>query len=226
MVAISHAHRFVFIKTHKTASTTVDMFLEPFCAPAGHVPERYCDALETEHGIIGARGPKLDGQFWRAHMGAPKIRTGLADGQFDAYTKLTTIRNPFTRAVSKFLFRRRYQNLPPLTDLSEIRRAFCAFLMGDNYRSDYFKVHVKHRYIVDIALRFEHLKTDVMAACARLGLDPAQSQLGHENDNRAASTARPTADYYADPATIARVHEIDAWMFDHHGYADRPMEAA
>jgi len=33
MVLVSHTHEFIFMKTHKTASTSVEMFFERFCVP-------------------------------------------------------------------------------------------------------------------------------------------------------------------------------------------------
>jgi hypothetical protein len=32
-VIVSHRHRFIFIKTTKTAGTSVEMFLRQFCGP-------------------------------------------------------------------------------------------------------------------------------------------------------------------------------------------------
>ena len=47
MTLVSHRKRFIFLKTHKTAGTSVEVALEPLCAPNGAVTgEHYRAALE------------------------------------------------------------------------------------------------------------------------------------------------------------------------------------
>lgn len=55
MVPVSHDHNFIFLKAHKTASTSTEMFFEPFCAPPEHEVSISTPARETKHGIIGRR---------------------------------------------------------------------------------------------------------------------------------------------------------------------------
>ena len=41
--AISHKHKFIFLKTTKTAGTSVEAYLQPLCVPEGHVfRARHC----------------------------------------------------------------------------------------------------------------------------------------------------------------------------------------
>lgn len=55
MVLVSHDHNFIFPKTYKTASTSAEMFCEPFCAQPEHEVSISTPARETKHGIIGRR---------------------------------------------------------------------------------------------------------------------------------------------------------------------------
>ena len=101
---ISHRHRFIFIKTVKTAGTSVEGFLEPFCCPPGHVVQHWTPTLIFEEGVVGSRWPQNDREdhgFYN-HMPASEIRERCPF--FDSYTRLTTVRDPYDRAVSYFHF--------------------------------------------------------------------------------------------------------------------------
>ena len=54
---ISHRHRFIFIRTIKTASTTVEIFLRHYCGPDDVVTPLYADeeALADPDGINSPR---------------------------------------------------------------------------------------------------------------------------------------------------------------------------
>ena len=60
MTLVSHKHQFVFLKTRKTAGTSIEMLLEPFCAPPGHVPVERTEGMVTPHGVIGHRLQPID----------------------------------------------------------------------------------------------------------------------------------------------------------------------
>lgn len=68
MALVSYKHNFVFIKTHKTASTSAEMFLEPFCARPGHMVTMTSPPRESEYGIIGCRNVPFDTPpYWEGH---------------------------------------------------------------------------------------------------------------------------------------------------------------
>ena len=93
---ISHDYRFIFIKTVKTAGTSVEAFLEPYCSPPGHVVTHWTPTLITRHGVIGQRWPQNDRDDlgYYNHMPASEIRQRCS--QFDEYTRLTAVRDPLT----------------------------------------------------------------------------------------------------------------------------------
>ena len=60
---VSHARKFIYTKTLKTAGTSVEVFLEPYCRPPGEVAEHHTGQSVTDYGNLGQlpqvlRGPK------------------------------------------------------------------------------------------------------------------------------------------------------------------------
>ncbi len=50
---VSHDYKFIFLKTRKTAGSSIELLLRPCCAAPGvKVPET--EFLSSRHGIIGA----------------------------------------------------------------------------------------------------------------------------------------------------------------------------
>ncbi|WP_172298645.1 sulfotransferase family 2 domain-containing protein [Pseudoruegeria sp. HB172150] len=100
---VSHTNKFIYLKTRKTASTTIEGALERFCAPPGHKIEHYRPFLSTEYGVIAARagGGKSDDLLW-AHSSAQAVKDYLGAGTFRRYEKIYAVRNPFDKVVSWF----------------------------------------------------------------------------------------------------------------------------
>jgi len=133
---LSEAGNFIYLKTHKTASTTTELALEPFCAPPNHkVLLRNKDPLITDYGIVGARsgGPKRRRRsdfFWN-HMGTEQIIKRIGFEKFMTYKRVTSVRNPFKKYTSQFYFRYHLnKKLNPPTTLTETREAFEKFLLS------------------------------------------------------------------------------------------------
>src|SRR4051812_46185541 len=99
----SHVKKFIYLKTIKTAGTSIEMFLERVCCP----PELYVETqsrreLITDHGVIGSRGNKIPGSRFPSHLAAGKVRERLGEEVWNAYYKFCAIRNPYDKVVSRF----------------------------------------------------------------------------------------------------------------------------
>ena len=101
---ISHRKRFIFIKTVKTAGTSVESYFEKYCMPEGEWQEAHTrDEYVSEEGIIGYRGPDASSSTWYNHMSAQKLLDLAGRDIWDSYFKFTVIRNPFDKLISAFL---------------------------------------------------------------------------------------------------------------------------
>src|ERR1044071_3613051 len=106
---VSHRKRFIYTKTGKTAGTSVEVYFEPWCVPAGAGWGAEGERAEevSEAGIIGFRGgPKFRGPNvkWWNHMPAAEIKGYLGDEIWNSYFKFCVVRNPFDQMVSAFHF--------------------------------------------------------------------------------------------------------------------------
>lgn len=226
---VSHSHRFAFLKTRKTAGTSVELFLQPFCVPDDVPVVEKTHTIESERGIVGTRliapgdGQTEADRKWFNHMPASDVRANLGRLKWWRYLKVATIRNPFDRLVSQFHYRHR--NQPALPDDPQAHRsAFREFVMSGRFSDDADIVFVNGRFVVDVLLRYETLTEDLARLCARLGLDPARTALPQTKMTRDRRQGIPVAGYY-DDEIIGVVRKALDWNFRYGGYPDRPEGA-
>ena len=201
---VSHRHKFIYLKTKKTASTSVEVFFEPYCMPE-HEYERqhHRDQYVSDWGIVGYRGPDTTGRKWWNHMSAREIRGKLGEEKWSRYTKFCVIRNPYEKAVSFFNHRRERASL--LRQAVErglwgittkaLQWEFELFLKRGNYAFDRDCYMIDGQVCVDHFVRYDKLESDLKRVCGALNIPYSSKGLpklktGYRNDQFV------TADYY------------------------------
>ncbi|WP_171321480.1 hypothetical protein [Halovulum dunhuangense] len=216
---------FVFIKTGKTASTSVEMYLERWCRPPGARITERTRQHRSRHGIVGARmtgKPSRLGRWlhpWRNHMSATEIRDRLGRDRWGAYAKITSIRNPFDKALSQYLWHTRLPEPRDLHEAAAFRPAFTAHLRAYPGLTDHHTLHVDGAYAPDLTIRYEHLAQDLSDVCARLHLQWEPDRLAVTKRTR---DGRLPLDAFYDDEAAAIVRDRYAWIFDRFGYAADP----
>jgi hypothetical protein len=184
---VSHLCRFIYLKTIKTGSTSVEIYFEPWCVPpAKWRGEQHARAESvSEWGIVGARGAG-DGFVrpdctWYNHMPAAEVRDKVGPAVWDSYFKFCVIRDPYDKVVSQFWY-----HLSPAmrdhlarADFAEVRRAFNAWLPDGTMPSDRHIYTIDARIAVDEVIRYERMQPDLERICRGLRLPWQPHRLGN-----------------------------------------------
>ena len=230
MVVVSHERRFIFLKTRKTAGTSIEMLLEGKIAPAGHEVVEVTPTIEWSNAIIGARSwwkdhpDEVPTNGWREHLPAKHVRELVGNETWDRYFRFTSVRNPFDRAVSYFFWQRQLDGLEPIADFDTARRAFHEFVASPKHKTDRGVVHIKGQLVVQDAVRFEHLEEDLDRVGKKIGLELKASELPRTKDSTPKIPGRHISEYYDRSTTDAVLDQL-SWVFDHHDYSRHPEDA-
>ncbi len=225
---VSHRFRFIYTKTSKTASTSVESYFEPFCMPEGSwKPSHARDTIESEAGIIGYRGSNSRGQKWHGHMPAEQIKEQVGDAVWNDYFKFCVIRDPFDKAVSAFHFAE--YNQEQRTGVAKLLVRIKRFLRGasaekrfrkwvarSRFKDDRNKYMIHNELCVDHFIRYENLEQGIKEVCEKLGL-PFEPERLPTFKAGIRPQGRDLSSYY-DSATAKRIAKQFAWEIETFGY--------
>lgn len=203
----SRQHRFVFIKTAKTAGTSVEVFLSKACVPGdvvtpilppeeGHTPRnhagRWSLGPELKEGTCGRLGNPLaawrrtaadwaKGTRYYNHMPAPLARCRMGEAAWDGAYKFCIERNPWDKCLS-YYHMLRHRGEKDLTLDQFIGR-------GDFPINFPLYTDAKGGVMVDRILRYEQLDQDLGEVCTHVGIAwpgtlHAQAKSGYRTDRR------------------------------------------
>jgi hypothetical protein len=181
---ISHEHKFIFLKTKKTAGTSIELALSQLCGPGDIIAPLTAVDEALRAGGRGAQNWRLHG-WWQSprplferrlfkftaedygfynHMPAVEAKALLNDDKiWRSYFKFAFDRNPWDRQVSAYHFRYRGKERPP---------SFPYFLDRDRRaRLNNYEIYsIDGEPCVDFLGRFETLEEDFQRALSQLRL--------------------------------------------------------
>lgn len=188
---ISHRHRFVYVKTRKTASTSVEIALSAHCGPED-VITKIIPQDESLRASLGYPGPQnevvrsREGRVFELVNHAPAaIARDLLGPEWSNYFTFTLERNPFDRVISQFYWERSL--LPDSTSISAFLQSTPAKRLSNWHL--YADPVLKDHPIVDYVGRYESLEESLMMIAERLRLPggivlPAQRTKSHLRTDR------------------------------------------
>jgi hypothetical protein len=108
MVLISHKHELIFIKTMKTAGTSIEESLEFHLL--GTPPHGFGEETKERIGhdfYVSSRSLGFNSDFMRNHTSCQKLVQLLGHERFSRYQKVSCVRNPWDQVVSYFWWKLR-----------------------------------------------------------------------------------------------------------------------
>ncbi len=186
---ISHKHKFIFVKTVKTAGTSIEVFLSQHCGPddvltpifpaiAGHEARNYEGPVHPISEIL--RLPFGPASAWRhilsqrqrfyRHMPAWLVRVRVPSKVWRSYFKFCVDRNPWDKVLSHYHMTAHRQSGQLSLDQYLARGKFPI-----NYPR--YTDSFGSRIIVDRVIRYENLIEELAEVFARLNI-PFKGTLG------------------------------------------------
>jgi hypothetical protein len=211
-VIVSHQHRFIFLKTRKTAGTSIELALARVCGPDDTITSLN-PVDEEERVAAGIRGPQnfeappLDRRAFN-HMPARMARQAVGPQVWREYFKFAVERNPWDAVVSAYFWIFRNREAPPFDEWVQGSQV-------DDLAKNSHMYRIRGEIAVDRLLRYETLADDVALLWADLGLP------GSPTLPRAKGFARPRDVHYRSlytPASRERVRAAFERTIEELGY--------
>jgi hypothetical protein len=164
---ISHKHKFIFLKTKKTAGTSIEVSLSRYCGKEDILtplaPED--EEIREQFGIKPRNylNPVTGNPKYFNHYKAKKVKRLIGDKIWNTYYKFSFDRNPWDKVISHYYFRTGKSN----QDIS-----FEAFLQSNKFTGAYnYPIYtINDRVAADFLGKFETLDEDLAAVCKTIGI--------------------------------------------------------
>ncbi|MCC5981335.1 MAG: hypothetical protein JJU26_06405 [Oceanicaulis sp.] len=216
---VSHNKKFIFLKTKKTAGTSVEFALQRYCVPPRIETKHHTPEMETEYGIVGRRGRAYNGPhvIWYNHMPALELKNLVPIDVWSGYRRICTIRNPWDQVVSAFHFFNKLKGSEPKDLKIHMFRIWAKNSMADKMADDQLIYSIDGEPVIDTYIVQSRIKTDFEQLCRKIGVP--NSQLPRLKSEYRGNFI-PYMDYY-DSQSIEAVAEVFAkpiewfgWRFD------------
>ncbi|MCA1061085.1 sulfotransferase family 2 domain-containing protein [Rossellomorea aquimaris] len=159
---ISHKYKFIFLKTKKTAGTSVEISLSRYCGDSDIITP-----ISPDDEKIRAKLGKYPQNYnigstkFYNHIPANKIKSLIGDDIWSTYYKFCFDRNPWDKVISLYYY----------SGNSE-KQSFEKYLEQEKYKGAYnFPIYtLNHQPAVDYLGKYESLESDLKSICDHIGL--------------------------------------------------------
>ena len=181
---ICHKYRFIFIKTNKTAGTSIEIALSKHCA-ASDIITPISSEDEQLRSNQGFRGPQnylapiwdygvgdltrflfkgeRKSRFYN-HISAQDVKTHIGEEIWKSYFKFCFERNPWDRMISLYYWRYQSEPRPTISEFVESRIPLVLKRRG-------FQLYtINGKSVVDRICRYENISEELEAIRKKLGI--------------------------------------------------------
>lgn len=197
---ISHKHKFIFIKTVKTAGTSIEIFLSPQCGDTDVVTPIYppMDPHQARN---------FDGFF--NHMPASLVQEKVPAVVWDNYYKFCVERNPWDKVISQYCM---------LNHRSGGKLPIHQYMAGPDLPINFprYMDPSGSRIIVDRVLKYENLMDELDDVFRMLGI-PFEGTLNVNAKSEYRTDQRPYQEVFTEEQA-RYIERIFSKEIDLHGY--------
>jgi hypothetical protein len=206
---LSHKYQFIFIKTAKTAGTSIEAFLSSHCGPTdiltpieppveGHRPRNYLGFINPIPEILERPGKILSAlrhsiasreKFYR-HMPAFEVQKRIPRNIWNSYFKFCVERNPWDKVLSHYHMH---------ADREDGSLSLDEYLVRGRFPINYFRYtnRSETKVIVNRVLRYENLTAELSEVFSRLKI-PFDGTLGVAAKSEFRTDRRPYQQVFND----------------------------
>ncbi|MBP7240895.1 sulfotransferase family 2 domain-containing protein [Amaricoccus sp.] len=171
MGIVSHRHRMIFLKTRKTAGSSVEIWLAPYLDPEADHAALTADLRDHRPDLASRLKPR----GLKPHATAAEVRSLIGDGIWRSYFKFAIERNPWDRLISLWRWRQSHRNaaislqafLDAIADGSPDRLKAAN---ADGW-SNWPIYTIEDRIAVDRLVLYDRLEAGVAEALAQVGIE-------------------------------------------------------
>ncbi len=224
---LSHKFKFIFIKTMKTAGTSIEVYLSQHCSEGDvltpispqvepHRPRNYSGIWNPLPELRAHRGRDLlrtcqqllSRQMYYNHISAVDAQARTSPRIWDEYFKFCVERNPWDKTLSHYSMMRHQEGVELTLDEYFRRGLFC--------RNSPLYTDRRGRLLVDRVLKYEALDSELKEVFQQLGVPfNGTLRVNAKGEYRADRTA------YQQVLTKAQAREVERVFSDEiamHGY--------
>jgi hypothetical protein len=225
---LSHKYKFIFIKTAKTAGTSIEVFLSKLCGPSDiltpieppvedHRPRNYegfinpvPEVLERPGKVFSAlRHSIISREKFYRHMPASEVQRRVPRDVWNSYFKFCVERNPWDKVLSHYYMHAAREGGSLSLD---------EYLARGRFPVNYFRYTDRsgEKIIVDRILRYENLIGDLGEVFSHLNI-PFAGALGVKAKSEYRTDRRPYHEVFNDKQRRI-VEKVFAKEIKLHGY--------
>jgi len=217
---INHKYKFIFIKSFKTAGTSLEIAVSKFCDNKDIITP-IIEEDEKIRKALNYRGPQNYNNM-KEHMSVSEIRKKIDVDIFNNYFKFVTIRNPFDQIISAYYWH---------NESKKKEKKFFFFKKKEKKFNDFFKIKAKNifedefnRYtennkvLVNYFIKYENLKEDLEKISIKLKLP--ENLYNVFKEIKAKSNINPSIDQRVrlDDEHIEKIYNLAEKVISLHNY--------
>jgi hypothetical protein len=227
-VIISHRHRFIFLKTRKTAGTSVEIALSRICGD-DDVITAISPEDEPARREFAGRGAQNENVPWRHagavlrttnwkrprrpayynHMPAALAQSSMDESVWHEYFTFSIERNPFDRLISMYWWQTRKH------ESDRTRPTFDTWLARARYTTNWPIYAIDGTVAADFVIRYESLSEGLAQVSSRIGEEITMPE--YRAKARYRTDRRPPEEFLTTEA-IARISDLCRDEIRHFGY--------